>query len=90
MQMMFNHLKTILTDALKVWPTAPVKLLYMEKLIVPKMQQHPDNPPPSVTVALEVSLLRARSLAVKSQIQQCVCGACKAEQLQLMCILFPS
>ena len=54
-QMMFNHLKTILTDALQVWPTAPVKLLYMEKLIVPKMQQNPDNPPPSVTVALEVS-----------------------------------
>ena len=63
MQMMFNHLKTILTDALKVWPTAPVKLLYMEKLIVPKMQQNPDNPPPSVTVALEVSHLQIINLA---------------------------
>lgn len=55
LQMMFKHLKTILDDALRVWPTAPVKLLYMEKLIVPKMQQNPDSPPPSVTVALEVS-----------------------------------
>ena len=59
--MMFNHLKTILTDALKVWPTAPVKLLYMEKLIVPKMQQNPDNPPPSVTVALEVRVVHAQN-----------------------------
>lgn len=62
MQLMFNHLKTVLKGALVVWPNAPVKLLYIEKLIVPKMQQNPDNPPPSVTVAVEVIFSSSCSL----------------------------
>ena len=52
-QVMHQHTLRVLKDALELWPNAPMKLHYIEKLITTSQQQNND-PPPAVVTGLQV------------------------------------
>ena len=54
--MIHKHTLSVLRDALALWPQAPVKLHYIEKLITSNLQQNVD-PPPAVVTGLQVGFL---------------------------------
>ena len=53
LQLMHKHTLAVLSDALTLWPTALVKLHYIEKLLTANLAANMD-PPPALVTGLQV------------------------------------